>query len=154
MNYTYEKNDFELIADGEYEVIITDCGVKTLSTGSEKLAICYKIRDDVEQGFKGRLVFEDIWHEKENPQVFNRRRINQLLSTQEIKDGTTFENEEALSKFLVGKYLVVVVGKEFNDYLGKDLNRVKYYKDSKHKPQSIDDTSTAEIDPFVDDLPF
>ena len=152
--YTYEKETVGLMKEGDYEVVVERIEKKTLTSGREKLSIMYRVRSDVEQTFKNKCLFEDIWQEKENPQFFNRKRINQLLGTQEIEDGTTFSSIEDIIDFVSGTYLRVHVGVVFNDYTGEDVNTVSYYKPSKHKPQKLimkEPTNGSIIDY---DLPF
>lgn len=139
MAYTFTKSeDYGLIAEGEYEAIIESIVVTTVpTTGTEKIAIKFKIRNDLEQEFKGRILFEDIWKEKENPQFFNRKRLNQLMGTQDVKDGQVFQTVDNIVEFLNGAKLIVVVKKEMDTYRNKEVNRIAYYKSSKVKPQKF-----------------
>lgn len=152
--YTY-KNESALIPDGDYEVKIDTIGVKILPSGKEKLSIMFRVRDDIDgQAYGNKCLFEDIWKEKESPEHFNRKRINQLLGTQEIKDGTVFDTINDVIDFLKSNNcLVAHVISIFDDYRGEDVNKISYYKASKHKPQSI----VKKEEPKViedDDLPF
>jgi hypothetical protein len=139
MAYTFEKAaDYGLVEPGEYEAIIENIAVATVpTTGTEKLAITFKIRNDIEQGFKNRLVFEDIWKEKENPAFFNRKRLNNIMGTQEIKDGQQFASIDDIVTFLKGGKLIIVVKKEMDTYRNKEVNRIAYYRSSKVKPQKF-----------------
>lgn len=135
--YTYSKESSGLMKDGDYEVVIERIERKVLTSGKEKLSIMFRVRSDVEQPYQNKCVFEDIWQEKENPQFFNRKRINQLLGTQDIKEGTTFATINKIIEAITGAYLIVHVGTVFDDYRGEDVNTVSYYKSSKHKPQKL-----------------
>lgn len=156
MSYIFDKNDTtSLIKEGDYETKIEKLEVKTLPSGKEKLAITYRIRTDIEQPYGNRTVFEDIWAERENPQYFNRKRINQLLGTQDIADGTVFDGVNDIIDYLVGKCLVIHVAVVLDEYRGEDVNTVSYYKSSKNKPEII---TTTRQQPSVEisesDLPF
>ena len=71
VNYLYEKSYIhDLVAEGDYEVYIEEIEKKTLPSGKEKLSVRYRIRADVEQEYKNRVLFEDIWAEKQNPEFF------------------------------------------------------------------------------------
>lgn len=157
MSYTYEKEEIGLLPEGDYEAVLQDMATKILPppSGKEKIAITFRIRDDVEQDCKGRLVFEDIWKEKENPQYYNRKRLNKLLGTQTIEDGTVFETIEDIITFLKGAFLIVHVTKEFDEYSGQDRNRIAYYKPTKNGAQSIAPTEKTEEQPTgaVMDIP-
>ena len=163
--YEY-KNETTLIPENDYEVVIEDIGVKIIPSGTEKLQIKYRIRDDVEgQGYGHRVLFEDIWKEKESPEHFNRKRINKLLSTQKVKDGTVFNSINDVINFLKeNNYLIAHVGIVFDDYRGEDVNKISYYKPSKHLPQSVTPVAPSgvlnltkeEVEKAIsdDDLPF
>lgn len=158
--YKYEKETVGLMKEGDYEVVVERIEKKILPSGREKLSIMYRVRSDVEQSYKNKCVFEDIWQEKDNPQFFNRRRINQLLGTQEIVDGTTFGSIDDVIDYIGGTYLIIHVGVVFNDYTGEDVNTVSYYKSSKNKPQALAQptpTPTPTTGGIIDDddlLPF
>lgn len=145
-NYTYEKKSpSNLMPEGDYEVILERMDKKTLSSGKEKISIMYRVRGDIEgQSYGNKCLFEDIWQEKENPQFFNRKRLNQLLGTQEFEDGTVFGNINEVIKSLVGSRLIIHVKVDYDDYRDEDVNRVAYYKSSKHKPQKLGDLGGGE----------
>lgn len=160
-NYTYEKGeDFTLVEEGDYEATISKIEIEQTPSGKEKIAIQYRIRDDVEQKAKNRIVFEDIWKEKDSPEHFNRKRLNKLLDTQELEDGTVFNSITELLNELAGSYLIIHVTTEFNEYTNKEQNRVSYYKKSMSKPKSLTGrpVSNANNTPSMpntdDDLPF
>jgi hypothetical protein len=153
MPYTFSKGDtgvYELVAAGEYEAIIESIEIRTVpTTGTEKIAISYKIRSDVDgQKFGGRILFEDIWKEKSDQRFYNRKRLNQLMGTQKISDGQSFENIEAVLNFLKNSNIVIVVRVEHDTYYNKNVNSISYYKSSKFVPQSLK-TEIAD-----EDLPF
>lgn len=153
MAYSFEK-ETNLIKDGDYEVKIEKIEKKVLPSGKEKLALTYRIRDDIEgQRYGNKCVFEDIWQEKDNPQFFNRKRLNQLLGTQEIAEGTIFETIDDIINVLVGSYLITHIVTVFSDYWGEDINTISYYKSSKHKPQSLE-VKKEEIVVASEELPF
>ena len=152
--YTYsaKENNSELIKEGDYEATIERIERKTLPSGKEKLSVMYRIRTDVEQQYKNKCVFEDIWAEKENPKVFNRKRINQLLGTQDVKDGTTFETINDVINLLINSDLIIHITIETDTYRGEDVNVIQYYKSSKAKPQSVPMKQSGNLPVVEDDL--
>jgi len=139
-NYTYEKqeNTNELIKEGDYEVVLERFEKKTLPSGKEKLSLMFRIRTDIDQEYQNRVIFDDIWTEKENPQFFNRKRVNQLLGTQkDLEDGTEFETIDNIIEYMTGSFLGVHIVIELDEYRGEDVNRVAYYRSSKVLPQKI-----------------
>ena len=166
-DYTYE-NQNDLKEDGDYEVFVEKMEVRILPSGTEKLFVQYRIRDDVEQKYKNSCLFEDIWHEKDNPNLFNRKRINKLLGTQDVKEGQVFANINEICNFMLGKKLIVHLVTQYNDYRGEEENSISYYKRTANAPQQLKGAPTPtqpkadnslpkpvsipEIDD--DDLPF
>lgn len=153
MPYTFNTKDvgnYGLIDEGKYEVFIKEAVIKSTPSGKEKISIQFKIRDDVEQKFQNRIVFEDIWKERDT-QFFNRKRLNQLLGTQKFEDGKVFETIQDLLATLVGKNLVVKVNKEFDDYRNEEVNNVYFYESTKHAAKEIKPAAKEIKD---EDLPF
>lgn len=145
--YEYKK-EYSLLPEGDYEAIIEAMEVRTLPTsGKEKLAITFRLEN-------GRKIFEDIWKPKDNPTRFNPKRINQLLVTQDIENGTKFNGIENVIDFLVGKPVIVHVVKVYDDYYEEDKNSVKFYKSSKNKPQKLEVKTGIPEATTDDDLPF
>lgn len=160
MAYTFNKSEAvqnDLVSEGDYEVQIERIEKKTLPvSGKEKLSVMFRIRSDVEQPNKNRVVFEDIWSEKSNPEFFNRKRINQLMGTQKIEDGRVFDTISDVIDFLDGSYLRIHVAIEFDDYSGRDRNQVKYYMSSKFGKKELakPEPETEAIPIMEDELPF
>lgn len=164
MAYTYDASERSgLVKEGDYEATIERMERKTLPSGKEKLSIMYRIRSDVEQAYGNKCIFEDIWEERENRGVFNRKRLNQLMGTQEIEDGTTFETINDVINFLLGENLIIHVCVELDEYYGEDVNKVSFYRSSKVKPQKLGEAKPVEEKPVQsgkvddlldDDLPF
>lgn len=155
MAYTYESED-SLVRDGDYEATIEKIEVKTLPSGTEKLTIQYRIRKDVNQPYGNKVLFEDIFHEKNSPEHFNRKRINRLLGTQDIKEGTIFESINDIIVFMRGKQLQIHVSIVFSEYYSKDVNTISYYKKTEHPfatPTPGGSVPNGET-PAEDDLPF
>lgn len=171
VSYGYSKadadnNSRDPIAEGDYEVVLEKAEIKVIeSSGATKLAIQFRVRDDVEQNFKNRCVFEDIWAEREHPEFINRRRLNQLMKALDFKDGTEFRNIDDLISNLVGNYLSIRVTKETDDFYGdaRVINRIKWYDLTKHPAQTLStnykDNNYSEDKAkrqgiIEDDLPF
>lgn len=154
MPFIFEKDkEFTLIKDGEYEAIIESAEIKTIPSGRDKIALTYKIREINNQAFANRKIFEDIWEDKDVKGLFNEKRLNKLMSSAlpDLKDGTTFESINDVLNSLIGQKLIIVVKTEFDDYYGKDRNRIYYYKKTKAPDQKMEDIDL----PFSDEeLPF
>ena len=161
MSYTYTKQETnDLVKDGDYECTIENIKIKTTPNGVEYLSLMFRVRDDVEQAYQNRCLFDSIWHPKDNPNIFNPKRINQLLGTQAVQDGQVFDSIDDVINFLTGAKLIAHVKTEFNEYQGKDVNVIKYFNKSAHLPQKLGDnykkdapdTGMKVVDD--EDLPF
>lgn len=158
MAYTFKKEDgFELIPDGKYECQIEKAEFKETPTNRRrKIALTIKIRSDVEQKCQGRLAFDDIWTSKEDGITYDTHKINRILGTQDIAEGTVFDTIQDVVKAMVGACLVCDIRIKHDDYQNKDVNFIHHYETSKEKPQKLGEeapmASTAVLDD--DDVPF
>lgn len=162
--YVYEDEENELKPEGDYEVYVERMEVRVLSTGTEKLSIQYRIRSDIEQPYGNCCLFEDIWKEKENPNVFNHVRINKLIGTQHPAKGTKFNGINEIINFMLGKRLVVHLVQTYDNYYNKTINTISYYKATSDAPKQLQPAQPqmqpkAKLEPKYeeisdDDLPF
>lgn len=148
MSYTFAKGQdkYELIKEGEYEVTLEQILEATTMSGKKKLDIVFRIREDVEQEHHNRVVFEAIWQEKETS-FYNRKRLNQLLGTQEVKDGTTFNSIQDIIETLKNAKLRVKLIVAFDDYKKQDVNKIAFYKSTQKPNKKI-------VEVKDEDLPF
>lgn len=138
MSYKYDASDVSgIVKEADYEAILERMERKTTPNGKNKLSVMWRIRNDVEQPYGNKCLFKDIWPEKDNPDVFNRRTINQLLGTQQIQDGTEFESINDIIKFLENAPMIIHVTVEFDEWRGEDVNSVAYFKKTKIVPQQV-----------------
>lgn len=56
-----EKKEFSPIEPGSYEVQISNAEMKQSANGKNYIAVTFIIRDDVEQEFKNRYIWDNIW---------------------------------------------------------------------------------------------
>lgn len=149
--YTYNAES-NVKKEGVYECFIEKLEQGETNNGIKRINITFRIRSDVEQEYKGGTIFDTIWREKENPEFYDKKKINRLLGTQNVKEGTTFASIEEVIKCLNGAKLQVNLGVRFSEYSGKDENYVKYYGSSKVVEQTFANNDTIEI--TEEDLPF
>ena len=160
--YTYEASqkdgEYALIKDGEYELSIEKIETKILESGSKKVAIQFRVREDVEQASQKRVIFEDIWKERETI-YYNRKRLNQLIGTQKVEDGKSFADIDEIMDMLRGANVRAKIVVKYDDYHEKDINSIAYYMSTKEGAQELGAKTTNEkgvptIDVAEDDLPF
>lgn len=161
-----DKEEYELIADGDYEVILETAEVRSYKTDSSKqyLSLKFMIRQDVEQKHCGRFVFESVFRDKTNPDQFDHRKLQKIILTQKGKDTfqNKFANEDELIQYINGLLMQIHIScKEPDDYHETPYNEVKYlsYKPSTVKLLEIPTAQAAPkktemLDFSADDLPF
>lgn len=157
MPYTYneedaKKNDeYEPIPEGDYECFIEDI-VKGENNNAKYLRVQLRLRDDVEQECKNRVLSDFI--RMDDTGKYNPKKINKILSTQkDIKNGQVFETIEDVINFLKGQYLIVHI--KINEWQGKKTNNVYFYKPTEHPANTLGgDSKVTEEDIVNDDMPF
>lgn len=165
LDYSEKRdNGFELIPEGEYECTAECSGEKTTPTGTELISLSWRIRSDIPQNCQGRLIFDDIYRDKNNPSAYNDRKIYDIIfGGQEQNDPKSrfkFEDYDDLCQHLNGLNMRISV--EINEYNGVKRNRVKFsgYKPSQAKAQVLGAQPTSTVvaseglDALDDDVPF
>lgn len=159
--YTKTKVESELIPAGIYEVQIEKMEFKeTPTTHRKKISVAFRIRSDIEANgeAKNRLMFDDIWSDKDNDTEYDNRKINILLNTQpNVTEGTEFQTINDVIAMLLGAYLKIKITQKHDTYSDKDVNKIGYYYASEQAPKSLgskptQNTQVIEIDD--DDVPF
>ena len=148
LHFDKEKKtqEFELIKAGRYEVIL-NAEWKKDSYSDDMIILCtYRVRKDVEQEAKNRLVFDRIKKDKNGE--YHAGKINAILAA--IPNSQTdFESYDELVQYLNDKLLNVkiTVVKANPDYPNsKDRNSVEYYSTEETKfPELKNDKVSLEI---------
>lgn len=157
ITFKKEENLSELLPAGKYECTIEKIEKRTTPTNGRNYAnIQLRVRGDVEQECKNRVIFDTIWTSKDDNVSFDEHKINRMLGTQsDVKEGREFNTYEEVFEFLVGRYVKVALDKIVDTYDGKEKNKVKFYDTTEHPAQSLGGGS-ANLDQVVvdDDLPF
>lgn len=170
MGYEFSNQEtYDLIPEGDYEVVLETAEIKKTKDETKRYINCmFKIREDVEQGSKGRVVFDTIWSDRENPNQFDKRKLHKILLTQGPNGKYSFADDDEIVQHINGLTMIVHVNKNGADqYHQEDYNEVKYcsYKPSKAQPKTIgfNPTQTApgvvtaagiDFNVVDDDLPF
>lgn len=142
------ETNLEPITPGSYEVELTAEWKKTRED-VPYINCCFKIREDVEQEFKGRLVFDGIYKSKKTGEL-QASKINGILSTiPNVKQD--FESYDELLQYINGTKMIITIDIEEADPSienSKDRNILVYmsYKPTQH-PVKLEEITD-------DDLPF
>lgn len=79
LNFENVQEEYTLIEPGTYETVLT---AEWKEVNGKKTINCkYFIRDDVDQKFQGRIVFDTIWESKNKPGEFTPTKISKILKT-------------------------------------------------------------------------
>lgn len=146
--------NYELVEKGDYEVTLSCEWAKKFNSDEKYINCKFRIRDDVEQSFGGRVIFDSIYKQV-GTDDYNKTKINGILSA--IPNAKLdFDDYDELIQYLNGKNMIVTVEIDpANAYHQKDKNIVKYLS---YRPSELAaDTATATEDdwqPVDGDLPF
>jgi len=157
---SYQLKDFEaeeeygLIDEGDYEAIIEKIEIKISKANNEYVNITFRIRDDVEQKFKRRVLFDKLFKEKDangmHTEYFNRKKITRIVSAVFPKDTPfEFESFDDICDAIIKHKLIIHVGitKEEDDYTGKKQNFIYYYKPTEHGDKVLGEEKSAAKTP-------
>nr|DAR59117.1 MAG TPA: Protein of unknown function (DUF669) [Caudoviricetes sp.] len=158
LNFTGKVDqNYELIEKGDYEVIL-NCEYKKTNAGANYINCKFQIRNDVEQSFGGRYVFDSIY-KNAGTGDYNKTKINAILAA--IPNAKLdFDDYDELVQYLNGQLMVITVDIEpANQYHpNSDKNIVKYlsYRPSEVGGETAPAASAPEDDwqPVDGDLPF
>ena len=161
------KKDFDPVDEGEYEVEIASFEYRDTSTGKKQLNFKLRIREDVEQKCRGRVLFYSIT-KKDGDRAFNMYRINQLLVA--TKNCPNYREKfkagfDEVLQFLIGRQFKLETtvidgnnGKPFNQIDGDSFEPSVWNsthpateKKDIRQDQNLDKIDTSVAD---DDLPF
>lgn len=163
------KKEFEIITDGTYEVVCTKCCQGHNNFNEPIIILQWKIRDDVEQGFKNRVIFDDIkentTESKPDHVVYNDAKLSSIIQggfdKTDPKRRDKFEDYDDICQFLNGVSMRVDVITLTGKNSGKKFNCIKNYgyHPSQAKPKTLGTTTVPSptndgIDVIDDDLPF
>lgn len=95
--FDFSEERDNLVPAGTYEATAVCGGVSVNNFGDEVIRLSWKIREDVEQSCGGRIVFDDIRKDKNNPDEFNQQKIYEIIH------GGQDHNDKA-SKFQFDSY--------------------------------------------------
>lgn len=146
----YKDESYGLLDKGDYEVVLDKIEIKQSSNGNEYANLQYKVRNDVDQSFKNRVLFDTLFKEKDKEGritgFYNRARITKILKAI-FPENTplNFQSAEDIFETMVGHKLIVNVNQRHDDYFGEDRNYIAYFKPTKHGDKTLDTSAVAEV---------
>lgn len=145
---------FELVEEGEYEVVIVNAEAGKTQAGKPKLSVDFEIRSDVNQNHQGAKILYNTFTFEHEVSV---KIVNSLLKACGFANGHPFSSPEDMANQLFNKFLKVTVKHEEYD---KEVNgkkekrtaaKAKYYNVSDVNPPQ---PSSPQITVGDSDLPF
>lgn len=153
-----EKTEYTPVPNGHYEVTITSVK-KTTVAEKPVVNITYKVRNDVEQECKGRLIFDTIWEDSKNPGEYDSVKIGRIFTfgfdtnNPDVKkfyeehDDNNPASIDDLIQFLSGMDIGVDTEMKTTP-TGKQVQRIKKYSCAVPRTSNASDAIDDE------DLPF
>ena len=159
--FDYKDERDNLVPAGSYEATASCGGVSLNNYGEEIIRLSWKIREDVNQACQGRIVFDDIRKEKNNPNEFNQQKIYEIIhGGQDHADKGAkfqFETYDDICLYLNGMNAIIDVDVRTSNS-GKKFNCIKFggYHPTNAKGQTLASAAPATDVSDIDDdqLPF
>lgn len=122
------ENNYSILPEGEYDVIITKAEESVHSNGKPNITLAFTVRNDVEQECRNRLAFLTMWKKREpnaddlQVEGYNYDQLKNLLDAARVTD-TDFGTVSDFCKALIGRCVVISIYHE--EYNGKTQARVR-----------------------------
>ncbi|MDY0388313.1 MAG: DUF669 domain-containing protein [Methanolobus sp.] len=136
VNHSEAGSDRVLLPEGEYEVIFKNVSEGLSKNGIPIVDIVLIVRNDVEQQFKNKYVWDTLWPVKTPTQLdrsvsgFSYKRIQQMSKAAGIPNGKEFSNIAEWCEEFANRVARVVIYHEL--YEGKTKAKIKWYNESNY----------------------
>lgn len=94
-------NNGNLMEPGEYELLITDVFETATNSGTKYVSIRSVVRNDVDQKYQNKLIFDSLWL-TENATQYTERKINTIDKVLNMPEAT-YEGYDDWGKAIRGK---------------------------------------------------
>jgi hypothetical protein len=132
---------FEMIAEGEYEVVISDAEVTESKSGNPMLKMTLTVRNDVAQPHKKQKLWDNLVVTEKA--MFRFQQVSKAVG---IPQGKDFKSLEEFRNAVIYKPLRVLVKHEENEYMNEKRTqaRIKAYMVA-----TVEYSAPAQSDPFT-----
>ena len=133
---SYEDMGPELVPEGDYETVIENAMETATQRGYPYISVRCRIRGDVPQDCRGKLIFYDLWPKKNPTQEdeavngYSFKQIMSLSRAAELANGAHFSGMDDWCDALVGRAVRLSV--EHSEYNGRTSARVKWANPTNH----------------------
>lgn len=156
----FEGND--LLPEGTWEVIVREAKQKATTGGRQHISIQLAVRNDLNQKYKNKVIFDTIWTKKEDNESYNVANLQTVAKALDIPNGKSYGSLDELLADWMGKGAKVSVKHEtYNDNTNA---RVKAWNKTdapginhvwKEKAATTTGSDFMEMQPIDDgDIPF
>lgn len=135
-----EKRDFTPIAEGEYEVIISEAKISKSSAGNDMITLTLTIRDDVNQQFAKRKIWDYLVDTEKAK--FKFQQVAKALS---IPEGTNISTIQDFAKAIQFSSIRISVKNREEEYNGE--KKIRDFVASYKEPQTSA-RHTTQTNPF------
>lgn len=156
----FEGND--LIPEGSWEIVVKKAEEKDTSSGRRHISLQLAVRNDLNQKYKNKIIFDTIWTKKDDNETYNMANLQTVAKALDIPNGKAYNSLKELLQDWEGKGAKVYVKHEtynentnarvkgWNKTEAPGINHV--WKDSKSTDTGA---SFADMTPIDDgDIPF
>jgi hypothetical protein len=150
------NQQFTPIAEGDYEAIISEAKISTSQSGNPMITVTLTIRDDIQQQFTKRKVWDYLVDTEKA-----KFKFQQLAKALAIPEGTNIATIQDFAKAIQYACVGITIKNREEEYKGE--KKVKDYV-SAYKPSKAPARETTQADPFQttpspqkpsnNDLPF
>lgn len=162
MSFTFNKpEEFKPLSIGNYEAFLEEVKFDTLqATGKNLIRLKFRIRDDLEQEGKNRVINDTIWAKKDNNDEYPGFKANRLISAvaPNLEDGHTFSDLADALNFCINKPVMIYVSQRTSQNNGDIENEITKYTTTKHPYNNLATSVSANPASYEitedDDLPF
>jgi len=137
LNYDEVGEENTLLPAGEYEFLIKNAELRTAKSGIAYIWLMLVIRNDVEQKYKNKVVFESMFKKKEPTPAdncvegFSYARLMSMGKSSGLEHGKTYKD---LNEFLTDLINKPVKCSIIHDtYNGNTKERIKYFNETSFK---------------------
>lgn len=135
-DYENINDDFDILPEGDYEVIIRNIEERTTRNGATGLNLSLVVRNDIEQKFKDRYIFYTLWKRKEptaadkQVQGYGFNQVMRIAKSAKLPNGKAYESIMDMCEDLMHRTLKVTL--EHREWNGKQQENVKYVNASEY----------------------
>lgn len=150
MEFKSVENSGGLMKQGDYEVYVKNCGESITKTGRDCIQFDFVVREDVEQGYKGKHIFKNFFPSFDTGE-YPAEKIGKYANALGIEKGLSFELGD-----LVGRNCIVHIS-HFTGDDGVTRECIFYTAPSKVEPYigvAPDGGMLVEEDENGEVLPF